>query len=206
MVIHNFLTNACNCKVKHNGPTLNRNGDYSSRWVSVPIISSASVGSIMVTCDVQWKSYNASIRNSTPWDVWCWISTCRAVKAYDITLFKSLIPRDVSYTWWIYKIKWRNLWAKKESLMLKTLITKWNQLDQARNMTSALSSNLQNIRIGVRKNICFCNLRMWKGLNKNRLTSLLFCFSSFLRFMAIFGILLEPVCSLYINLSFSWKH
>lgn len=105
LVIHNFLTKAFNCKVKHNGLTLNRKGDYSSRWVSVPIISSASVGSTVVTCDVQWKSHNASIRNSTPRDVWCWITTCRAVKAYDITLFQSWIPRDLSYTWWIYKIK-----------------------------------------------------------------------------------------------------
>ena len=52
--------------MKYNGLTLNRYEDFSSSWVSIPIISSASVGSIMVTCDVQWKSYNAVIRNSTP--------------------------------------------------------------------------------------------------------------------------------------------
>ena len=30
------------------------------------------------------------------------------------------------------------------------------------------------------KNNCFCNLRMWGDSNKNRLTSLKLCFSSFL--------------------------
>ena len=46
---------------------------------------------------------------------------------------------------------------------------------------SALLRNLHNIRIRMGgKNNCFYGLRIWKDLDKNQLTSLKLCISSFL--------------------------
>ena len=56
-----------------------------------------------------------------------------------------------------------------------------SQVTQALDGPSALLPNVHNIRIRMGgKNNCFCSLRMWKDLDKNQLTSLKLCISSFL--------------------------